>query len=228
MGKIGTPRHQNLLGQRFGRLVVIAESEQRTASRGMMWVCRCDCGREKTISAEALVKGVTVSCGCYNKEVNSGRAIHEHNRRIGGRSKKSPTYISWEKMLSRCYRKTDSAYKWYGEKGISVCERWHSFKYFLEDMGERPKNATIDRINSNGNYEPSNCRWADSKTQANNTARNVRYEYKGEMKTISELTQIAGLKYDTMWGRLRHSNFNIEDAMNLSLMKGQRYVQNKP
>ena len=210
MGVIGTPRHNNLLGQRFGRLTVIAESSERSAGRGMRWVCKCDCGTIKTIDAAALRRGATVSCGCYNLEYLRNNIKHGYNRH----EKKDPTYTSWEKMLERCYRPTGAGYDRYGGRGITVCERWHDFKNFLEDMGERPgKEYTLDRIDSNGNYEPGNCRWADWETQNNNTRRNVYYEYNGQKLTISQLAKIAGVKYDTMYGRLVTTKMTIEDAM---------------
>ena len=121
-------------------------------------------------------------------------------------------------MMSRCYREKDTAYRLYGGRGIVVCERWHKFENFLADMGERPDNKhTIDHIDSNGNYEPNNCRWADIYTQANNTNRNVFYEYKGERKTIAQLAKIAGVKYDTMYGRLQREKLDVETAVNRPL-----------
>lgn len=216
MGKIGTPRHHNLLGQRFGRLVVIEPSKERSANGGMRWVCKCDCGNVTTVDALSLRRKMTQSCGCYNTDILKGQTIHGHERN----KHKTLTYTSWEKMLSRCYKPKDPAYHHYGGKGIIVCERWHTFDNFLADMGERPsKEYTIDRIDSTGNYEPGNCRWADKFTQANNTKRNVFFEYQGEKKTISELAKIAGIPYDTMYGRLQITKMTIEDAMTLPVIK---------
>lgn len=217
MGKVGTPRHKNLLGQRFGRLTVIAESSDRDHSRSMKWVCKCDCGNIKTVSAQALKKGLTVSCGCYNKEKQLNKDIHGHEK--GG--KKSPTYISWEKMLSRCYREADPAYRFYGARGIKVCDEWHAFKNFLKDMGERPEGKTIDRIDSKGNYEPNNCRWLTPKEQANNMSRNVRFEYNGKKLTISELADLAGLKYDTMYSRLMIYKWPLVTAMSIKRLNNR-------
>ena len=139
MGKVGTPRHHNLLGQRFGRLTVIAESADRDRSRSMKWVCKCDCGNIKTVSSQALKKGLTVSCGCYNKQVNSERIVHGHEKG----KKKSPTYVTWEKMMSRCYREADCAYKSYGAKGITVCEEWHTFANFLKTWEKDPRERPL-------------------------------------------------------------------------------------
>ena len=214
MGKVGTPRHKSLIGQRFGRLVVIAEDPIRGASRSMKWICRCDCGTVKSIGAQALRNGATVSCGCYNREINSNRVIHGHEKN----GRKSPTYTSWEKMLSRCYREKDPGYSNYGGRGISVCEEWHTFANFLKDMGERPKGTSIDRINPDGNYEPGNCRWITQKEQTNNTRRNVYFIYDGKRLTISQLADIAGIEYNAMYGRLAVYKWPLERAMNTPKM----------
>lgn len=211
MGNVGTPRHKDLTGQKFGRLTVIAPSEKRAVNRGMMWTCKCDCGTIKDITALALKNGSVVSCGCYSKELLTIRNT-KHGHEAGG--KKSPTYISWEKMMARCYKEKDPHYHHYGAKGIRVIERWHDFKPFLEDMGERPsKEYTLDRIDSKGNYEPGNCRWATAKVQGNNTSRNIKFSYQGEEKTIAELADIAGIKYDTMYCRLMIYKWSVEKAM---------------
>lgn len=212
MGIVGTPRHENLMGQRFGRLTIIAETSKRTASRGMVWLCRCDCGKEKEIAALHLKQGLILSCGCLSKEINSIRnTIHGHEK--GG--KKSLTYCSWEKMMSRCYREKDAAFHYYGGRGVKVCESWHTFENFLKDMRERPSRYyTIERINNKGNYEPNNCKWATYKEQANNTSRNVFYTYNGERMTIAQMADKIGIKYDTMYCRLKHYGWSVQQAMN--------------
>lgn len=210
-------RYKNLVGQRFGRLVVKSASTKRTANRGMVWNCICDCGQEKEVPALALKNGSIVSCGCYAKEINRNRKlVHGHE----GSGKKSPTYVSWEKMMSRCYKVTDCCYPFYGGRGIEVTQSWHTFAKFLEDMGERPsREYTIDRINGNGNYEPSNCRWATKKEQGNNTSRNIRFSYNGQGRTIAELAEISGIKYDTLYRRLRIYHWSVENAMNRTVTK---------
>lgn len=207
----------NLSGQKYGRLTVLRMSGKRTASRGGICVCQCECGNIKEIPSLALKSGAVVSCGCYNRENILKRLTkHGHN----SHSQKSLTYKSWDKMIQRCLNPNTQEYKYYGAKGVQVCERWKDFSAFLEDMGERPsKELTLDRIDCKGNYEPGNCRWANRLTQTNNTRRNVYYEYKGEKKTIAELARIAGVKYNTMYVRLRENGLTPEQAVNLPVVR---------
>lgn len=210
MENIKLRRRKDLTGKVFGRLTVLSDGERRTPSGGMYWLCKCECGTIKEVPALALSKGITVSCGCYNKEVNSNRAIHGHNRKKG---KKSPTYISWTKMNDRCNNQKCPEFKWYGERGIIICESWKSFSNFLADMGERPEGKTLDRKDPNGNYEPSNCRWITQKEQANNTRRNVFITHNQQTKTVSEWADYLGIKYGTLYGRLFKYNIPLEKAI---------------
>lgn len=100
---------------------------------------------------------------------------------------RTPTHISWEAMLSRCRRDSDKCYHLYGGRGIRVCERWGTFEYFLEDMGERPNGKSLDRIDGNKGYYKENCRWATNVEQARNKCNNVRYPYEGKMLLVSEI-----------------------------------------
>jgi len=155
----------NLIGQRFGKLVVIAKTEKRACNGGVVWSCRCDCGNVKDIRGNSLKISQTTSCGCKYKGINRK---HGHSTC----SYITPTYYSWASMKSRCLNKNASNYKWYGARGIKVCDEWQmSFINFLNDMGERPIETTIDRIDPNGNYERSNCRWATLSEQNKNKRR---------------------------------------------------------
>ncbi len=115
----------------------------------------------------------------------------------------TPTHRSWKDMRARCNNPKDSDYKDYGGRGILVCDSWNDFGSFLEDLGERPRGHSLDRIDVNGNYEPSNCRWADAKTQANNKRNNLLIEIAGETKTLTQWCEIYEIDRSKVWYRLR-------------------------
>ena len=152
----------NISGMVFGRLTVCKENISRKKDGHVAWLCSCSCGKFITISGHSLRSGTTTSCGCLVKELVSDRFSTHHKSY-------TDTYQTWIGMRNRCYYTKHIGYKYYGLRGITVCERWRdSFENFYEDMGDKPKGKSIDRLDNNGNYEPGNCKWSAAKEQANN------------------------------------------------------------
>jgi len=180
----------DMTGIRYGRLVAISPAGPSGGRGGVPWIFRCDCGTTKTINGYRVRVGESTSCGCFRRDAG---ALRGASSRTHGKSG-SPTYMTWQSMLERCENKRHDAYADYGGRGIKVCERWHLFADFYEDMGERPSGLTLDRYpDKNGNYEPSNCRWATWNEQARNRRGNVRIEFDGHSATLAEWSERTGL-----------------------------------
>lgn len=161
------PRLVDLKGNRYGAWTVL-EYTGPNENGQTSWLCICDCGTRKIVVGQTLREGLTSSCGCQLAErVAKAKTTHGH---AGGKSKPaSRTYSIWGAMHARCNGNSEIGKKYYADRGIVVCERWHKFENFLADMGEAPDNMSIDRYpNGAGNYEPGNCRWATNLEQATN------------------------------------------------------------
>lgn len=191
---------RNLVGQPFGRLTVIAHEGGRVIR------CKCDCGNEHLVDRGNLTSGRTLSCGCLHKE---NHTTHGHNRDYSV----TPEYTAWQGMRRRC---EDVKFKQHGDyknRGITYCERWEKFENFLADMGVKPSPLhTLDRKDNDGNYEPSNCRWATWEEQSRNKRSNQVLEFQGQRMCIQDWAEHVGLNRNTLVKRLR-SGWPIEKAL---------------
>lgn len=198
------PKLKDLSGFRFGKWSVIEWACKKQAEQH--WKCVCDCGTVKVVNGTSLKKGTSRSCGCASKDW-----CYKHG--MEGTS----IYNIWAGMIQRCHNERAREFKYYGARGIKVCDRWRlSFQAFYEDMGDRPSGLSIDRINNDGDYEPANCRWASKKQQIRN--RSVTKMHDGV--SVAELAENAGVSVRLVRARLNRG-WEMEKALsNLRFRRG--------
>lgn len=176
---------QDLTRKTFGKLTALVRTATKGSSKKSKWSCVCSCGRSAEVFATHLIRGNTTSCGCC-----FGRPV-----------KKIPAHASWVAMKARCLNPNHPAYHRYGGRGIEICDLWSGFECFYADMGDRPEGMSLDRINTDGNYEPNNCRWATPSEQSNNMSTNRRINFEGELLTVAEVSKKTGEKYQVVYSR---------------------------
>lgn len=209
-----------MAGKRFGRLRVIDQSDLRYKGQ-VVWNCRCDCGSIYRVASHLLRSGGVRSCGCLRIDSIKERfATHGHNRN----RKPSRTYISWAAMRARCEDPSRDTFRLYGGRGIRVCRRWIKFENFLKDMGQRPVGMTIERKNGDGNYTPSNCKWATQKEQMANSSANKLLTHQGKTVHLAEWARLTGMKRETIAMRLRRG-WDIARALSIPVKQLEGIAQ---
>lgn len=193
-------KQKRLDGETFGDLFV--ERFSHMSSGHSYWVCRCECGEEKTIRGSHLLSGHTTSCGCQK-----GNLSHKGSR--------TRLYAIWSGMRERCYNPKSASYVYYGARGIIVCNEWKDFTKFRDWAVANGYNdcLTIDRIDNNSGYSPENCRWATAREQANNTRKTRVLIHNGEAHSVSEWARILGIKQSTLSMRINKYGWSAEKAL---------------
>lgn len=216
--------YRDISNQRFGRLVAIEPAVK--SKNGWKWLCKCDCGNEKLVYKHLLTSSHTTSCGCYHK-----KRIHETHRKHG--EAQTRLYHVWYGMIDRCENNRSKSYPNYGGRGIAVCDEWHDFKKFKEwalskgyDENAPKGECTIDRINVNGNYEPSNCKFSNIKEQANNRRTSRMITFNGETLSVAGWAEKTGLRHGLILNRI-NQGWSIEKALTVPSSNGNRWLKER-
>ena len=200
------PARIDLVGMTFERLTVTAYIGRIGESPRQFWLCRCSCGNELRVQSGNLKNGHTRSCGCLMREAAS-KAHRTHGQTD------TRLYCIWEQMKVRCLNEKTSHFHRYGGRGIRICARWvSSFEAFLEDMGHPPEGYSLDRIDTDGDYEPGNCRWASAKVQQRNRRNNSSVMFRGRLMTYAEMSEITGVGQGTIRRRIVENGWTPERA----------------
>lgn len=193
-------------GDRFGMMTVIRELDgHKRPDRGWrrIFLLRCACGKETRVYLEKLRNGLVISCGCASRPSMLRHGMY-----------KTPTYKAWTHMKERCNNPSVPSYPDYGGRGISVDPRWDQFENFLADMGERPfPKAQLDRIDNNGNYTPTNCRWTTTTVQMRNTRRNHMVILDDEVMCLKDAAKKLGISHPTITWRAKRNGWTIQKAV---------------
>ena len=184
-------RGKDLTGKVFGRLTVVGLNHT-DARYQRYWKVHCSCRTHTIVRGDHLTNAKIKSCGCLRQDTSTKHGMSH-----------TSTYRIWKGMIQRCHNNKAPGYSNYGDRGILVCDRWKKFENFFADMGERPEGMSIERIDNDGNYEPSNCKWVTKKEQERNKRNNRLITYQGATKTLAEWAELSGVNYNTLQKRLK-------------------------
>lgn len=213
------PKHKlfrDITGEKFSFLTALGLGEPFVLSSGrtnQRWWFECECGNIKLIDKQSVINKSAKSCGCMKASMlRAANTIH-------GKSD-TPEAYAWSSMIRRCYNPSCNVYRYYGGRGITVCDRWkHSMESFINDMGPRPEGRySLDRIDNDKNYELSNCRWATKIAQARNTRANKLIEFNGKTQCVSAWSEELNVPSHLLYDRIRRG-WAFKDAITLSATK---------
>ena len=224
-----TSRHiKDLRGKRFGKVVVVGYDHAEPTGMSY-WFCQCDCGNQVILSRGQLMHNECPNCGCTPKNAHRPPRNNVSTHHMTG----TRLYKIWKSMRNRCNCKNPKRreYRDYPQRGITICDEWNDFENFYKWAMENgydpdaPKgHCTLDRIDNNGNYEPSNCRWATNTQQVRNRRKTVYLTYDGEKRPLTEWCEILGLNKKTVYGRLH--DYGWTDTQEILFgKKGERLCQ---
>jgi hypothetical protein len=204
-------------GKIFGRLTIVRLVGEGNHTIKNRWNCICECGNEKILKEYNFLYGNTKSCGCLQKQ-RASESTFKHG------ASKSRNYILWSHIKDRCYNPNSQYYHIYGGKGITLYKEWYdSFETFTHYIGERPtKEHSLDRIDSNKNYEPDNVRWATPTEQANNTSQNHNLTYNNVTQSIAMWERELGFSAGTLKARINMLKWSVEKAIETPVRKNNR------
>lgn len=212
-------KYKDLTGKKFGRLLVLERIENKTYKCGastVQYLCECECGSKTIVLAYRLRRGTTKSCGCLRRDMGK-ESLFKHGH--GGER----IYRIWVHMRERCEKPNVREYEHYGGRGITVCDEWkNNFEPFYEWAITHgyEESLTIDRIDTNGNYEPSNCRWSTKKAQANNRRNNRFLTYNGQCKNVTQWAEEKGINPNTLFTQLERG-WSVERALEVTKTNGR-------
>lgn len=199
-------RRADLIGEKFGRLTVVEllESDDRGHAR---WRCECECGGQTICKTDVLRRGQSKSCGCLQRE-----SVTKKNTTHGKAG--TALHVRWKGLLGRCNNHNHAAYPDYGGRGITICERWLNFENFAADMGEPPTPVhTIERIDNDKGYSPSNCRWATRSEQSRNKRNNRLLKHNGKTQCLTDWSKETGIPVICILDRIDKLGWSVDEAL---------------
>lgn len=208
------------IGKRFGSLVVKdIRHEPNGKPYWWMWLCKCDCGKEKWIRPDAVLFGHSRTCGCGKR--HDGAVIHGES--------KTRLYMIWGRMLERCNPCSTHGTARYAQRGISVCGEWKEYKNFAKWAKENgyADNLTIERIDNDGCYCPENCKWIERKKQARNRGTTFWIDYQGKKMSLAEACEISGLPYKSVHARIAQLGWPVDKALSIPMNTTRKWKRNE-